>query len=437
MRATTSGVEGCVPLHQDCLRASAESIATRAWRRPLDENDKDALRAVAFAGNATGDVRETMSLLIEAILTAPEFLYEAQVGTSIGQGWHRLTAHERASRLALFLTDDLPDSLLLDAADTGALDDDTVLVEHARRLLFSAKSDAALTRFHREWLDLSSLAHLDKDAVRYPFFDAQVRSAMADEFNSFVTFNIKRSDGQLSTLLTAPYSFVRAPLHRIYGLDSPVAMSDTTPVGLPSATRAGVLTLPAVMATHAHGATTSPIHRGLFIYKNLLCGQLRSPSEELDINSIVSDPFEVKSRRELLAEHRNDPVCWACHRYTDPLGIVFENYDAVGAWRDVDIDVADSIVIDASVEVTTDTDIDGTYDGPVSLIHALARSERVASCYVRQWYRFMTGRSDTRRDQALLDTLIDGFKESGGDIQSLVLSLVASPAFSYRFGDLK
>ena len=37
-----------------------------------------------------------------------------------------------------------------------------------------------------------------------------------------------------------------------------------------------------------------------------------------------------------MEQHRADPICASCHARMDPLGFGFENYDAIGAWRELD-----------------------------------------------------------------------------------------------------
>ena len=50
-----------------------------------------------------------------------------------------------------------------------------------------------------------------------------------------------------------------------------------------------------------------------------------------------------KTMRELMAAHRKQSSCFACHGVLDPLGFALENFDAVGVWRTKDRLAGDAI----------------------------------------------------------------------------------------------
>jgi hypothetical protein len=184
------------------------------------------------------------------------------------------------------------------------------------------------------------------------------------------------------------------------------------------------------LSTQANPRTTSPVHRGLFVVTNLLCLPLGSPPPGVDLTPIGVDPTGQKTRRQLVEQHTSDPACAGCHRLIDPIGLVFERYDAVGAWRTVDLD--DRQPIDTRVTVTTGSDLDGPVDDPVTLVRRIARSERVHDCAARQWYRFAFGRLETAEDELELEQLATRFRASGGNLPDLLIAIVTSDAFRTR-----
>lgn len=172
------------------------------------------------------------------------------------------------------------------------------------------------------------------------------------------------------------------------------------------------------------------MHRGLFVVTNLLCVQLGSPPAGVDLTPIGVDATGQRSRRQLVEQHTSNPQCAGCHRLIDPIGLVFERYDAVGAWRTNDLD--DRRPIDTRVTVTTGSDIDGPVDDPMTLVRRLAKSSRVHDCAVRQWYRFALGRKETSDDEPELERLATRFRASTGNVPDLIIALVTSDAFRMR-----
>lgn len=424
---------GCNRLKGDefCATTTLHTLARRAWRRTLDESEKSALTALYRQGAANGGgARRGLALGLEVILSSPSFLYLVEPGTPTPDGRLALTGAAMATRLSFFLWNQGPDDALLDAAERGELATADGVAAQAWRLLRDDRATAQLGRFHLEWLGLGALDGLEKDSRRYPFFTPDTRAALKAETISFVDTVIRRGDGRLETLLSAPFTLAQEPSLRVYGLDPPTNFVPGLPTGLDPTQRGGLLTQPAWLATQANPKTTSPVHRGLFVVTNLLCVQLGSPPAGVDLTPIGVDPTGQKSRRQLVEQHTSSPQCAGCHRVIDPIGLVFERYDAVGAWRENDLD--DTLPIDTRVVITTGSDIDGPVDDPMTLVKKLAKSSRVHDCAVRQWYRFAFGRTETSDDELELERLSTRFRASSGNVPDLLIALVTSDAFRLR-----
>ncbi|MDP3504256.1 MAG: DUF1592 domain-containing protein [Myxococcales bacterium] len=426
-------VAGCNRLEGDefCGTATLHTLARRAWRRPLDEAEKAGLTALYRQGAANGrGLKRGLALGLEVILSSPSFLYLVEPGTPLPDGRLALTGSAMATRLSFFLWNEGPDDVLLDAAERGELASAEGVAAQAWRMLRDERATAQLGRFHLEWLGLGGLDALEKDSRRYPFFAPATRTALKAETVAFVDTVIRRGDGRLETLLSAPFTLAQEPSLRVYGIDPPAGFVPGLPTGLDPAQRGGLLTQPAWLATQANAKTTSPVHRGLFVVTNLLCVQLGSPPAGVDLTPIGVDPTGQRSRRQLVEQHTSNPQCAGCHRLIDPIGLVFERYDAVGAWRTNDLD--DRLPIDTRVVVTTGSDIDGPVDDPMTLVRRLAKSSRVHDCAVRQWYRFALGRTETSDDEPELERLSTRFRASTGNVPDLLIALVTSDAFRMR-----
>lgn len=421
-------VLGCpAPVTRACARGAVGSLARRAFRRPLEADERAGLDALVDLG---ASVEAGVGAALTAVLAAPSFLYHVEPGERVDDGRVRLSGAAVASRLSFLFWDEGPDEALLDAAEAGALDTAEGVAAAARRLYADPRARRGLGRFHLEWLGLADLQTQEKDPRRYPFYTPEVRVELERETLDFVWAVLHGSDARLRTLLAAPFSVPGAASRRIYGLGADLDPAPPAPTGLDPTQRRGLLTQPAFLAAHAQPTRSSPIHRGLVIATNLLCLPLGLPPPGVDISPIGADPTGQRSRRALVEAHASDPRCVGCHVVMDPLGLSFEHYDAVGAWRAVDAE--DGRPIDSRVTVQTGADIDGPVDDAVALADRLANSSRVRACVALQWYRFALGRREDARDAPAVDRLRARFEATGGAIDDLLITLVESDAFRSR-----
>ncbi|MBL8951971.1 MAG: DUF1592 domain-containing protein [Myxococcaceae bacterium] len=401
-----------------CPREGLERLAAKAWRRPLTDDERAGLGALFEAGG--------VELAVTGILSSASFLAVVERGRPDDPA--KLTGHEVATRLALLLAGGLPDDALTAAAEEGRLDTADGIAAETWRLLKEPRARTQLAAFHQQWLGLGGLQSLEKDPTRYPLFGAEARTAMRDELESFVDAVVRRSDGRLETLFSAPFAFVRAPLHRVYGVSEPTPGAS---VGLDPSERAGILTHPAFLATHASPRLSSPTHRGLAILRNVLCIEPGEPPPGVTIAPTGAAKPGALSRREMIEQHSANPSCRGCHQRLDPFGLAFEHYDAIGVWREKDLD--DGSVIDASAEVVLgDEALDGPTKDAVELSKRLGRSQVVLRCAARQWYRFAFGRLETDADAPELAQLEARIIETKGSVPDLIVALTTSDAFRSR-----
>ena len=179
------------------------------------------------------------------------------------------------------------------------------------------------------------------------------------------------------------------------------------------------------MAASAKPNQTSPVHRGLFVRERLLCATMPSPPEGVEIKAPDLDPN--LTTRERFNQHASDRLCAGCHRLMDPIGLGFEGYDGIGAWRTSE----NGKPIDVSGELV-ETDVDGRFTGAVELAKKLAESTDVRDCVVRMWFRFGYGRTEGPQDACTLQRLNNAFTSTGGRIQDLVLALTTTDDFRFR-----
>jgi hypothetical protein len=409
-----------------CATQFVTQFGRRAYRRPLTSAEVQQYLALYTLGKQGVDAQNGFRLVVEAMLQSPVFLYHHDVG-SMGtpqSGVVAVSPYELASRISYFLWNTMPDDPLFAAAASGMLNDETVLESTVTRMLADAKAGATIGSFHRQWLDVEDLADQAKDATMFANYTPELADAMTQELVSFSDYVVRQGDGLLKTLLTSNLAFPRGGLFGIYGVAQPAGFQPGTPVMLDAGQRAGVLTQAAFLTKWSHGDQTSPVHRGKLVRLNLLCGFIGSPPP--NVNTSPPAPTAATSTRERFAQHESDPVCAGCHVLMDPIGLGFEHFDPVGAFRNTD----GLGTVDATGRlVNAGPDLDGSFNGAVELANRLADSTEVNNCLANQWFRFSLGRIETVNDACSLQALHEAFKSSGGNIRELLARIVLSPSF--------
>jgi len=235
------------------------------------------------------------------------------------------------------------------------------------------------------------------------------------------------NNGSLLTLLTAPYSFMNGALAQHYGVPG-VTGTALVKVDLDPTQRSGILTLGGFLAGHAAANQTSPIHRGKFVREHLLCQPVTPPP-----NDIVIMPPEVTpttTTRQRYEAHATD-TCAGCHVQMDPIGFLFENFDGIGRWRDVD----NGIPVDSSGEILEppSAEMSGPIRGAVELSAKLAATPQVVGdCVALQWFRWGNGRLEGQEDGCSIESIRQQFRASNYDMRSLPAAIVNADAFRYR-----
>jgi hypothetical protein len=318
----------------------------------------------------------------------------------------------------------MPDDELMMAAKADELRTKAQVLAQATRLLADPKTHQSVANFHGQWLGLDGLDGITKSAAVYPAWNDDVRAAMRTETNMFLDDVMWNGTADLPTLLSGSYTFVNAPLAIFYGMKAPSG-DGFQRVELDPTQRMGLLTQGSLLSINAHSNQTSPVTRGKFIRQKLFCQD--PPPPPPNVMAVAPDLDPNLTTRERFAAHSAQASCATCHRLMDPIGLGFENYDGVGAYRSIE----NGHAVDASGVVVA-TDVDGSFNGVPALIDKLKESEDVRDCVVTQWFRFSYGRSETEEDACTLRSLQDQFDASGSNIKTLLLALSQSDAFLYR-----
>ncbi len=410
----------CAPGEADaaCVRRFLSATAERLFRRAPTADEAALVTALADTGLPREDAAR---FGLEVLLQSPQFLYLDPDAADLAPGESRpATAATVAARLSYFLTNAPPDAALRAQAAAGALTTRADVHAAAVARLDAPGVSEMVARFHRDWLHLDQLDRVAKDPVRFPTWASDLMERARTETDLFTTEVVWNGDARFRTLLQDTHAWVDPELAAIYGVPTNGPGFQRVDLG-PG--RPGVLTRSAFMAAHAYAATSSPVRRGAFVLKQMLCESLSPPP---GVNMALPEgPAAAESVRDRLVQHWTDPTCATCHLRIDPIGLAFEHFGAVGEWRDV---YPNGEVVDPTGELS---DPEIAFGDAGELLRGLADEPRVQACYVRRWYEYAVGRTALPEDACTLSLLARRFTESGGDIRALLADIAATDAFLY------
>lgn len=411
-----------------CATMFIERFGKRAFRRPITPAEAARFFELFAWGRTTYDFASGLGLVIQAMLQSPTFLYRVELGMPdpIEGDVVPLGSYEIASRLSYLLWNSMPDDEVFAAADAGELTTKEQIAAQARRMLDHPRARQAVANFHSQWLKLTHIETVAKDPATYPLYHEGLRSLWKQETEAFLEHVVFDGEGDVGTLLSAPYSMMNAELAAFYGVADPSLGEAFERVELDPSERAGLLTQASLLAVNAKPNQSSPIHRGKFVREMLLCQTLPPPPNDIEIK-----PPEVKpgtTTRDRFKEHAESPACSPCHVLMDPIGFGFENFDGIGLWREED----QGFPVDASGYLHATRDIDGAFNGAVELAKELASSAEVRQCVATQWFRFGYGRAEGKTDACAMREIQGAFALSGNNIKELLVGLTQTEAFLYR-----
>jgi hypothetical protein len=407
-----------------CAERIFTSIARRAYRRALAADDLEGPMRFFAEGRALEDFENGIRRGLVAILASPKFLYRAEAPPAdIAPGAaYRIGPVELASRLSFFLWSSLPDDELLDLAAGGQLADPGVLRRQARRMLADERAKALVSNFAAQWLALRDIERSNPDPALFPHFDRELRNAFGTELTLFLE-SILLADRSVLELLDAEHTFVNERLALHYGLAT-VQGSRFRKVTLTDPNRRGLLGKAGIQMITSYPNRTSPVLRGAWILEHLTGTPPAQPPPNVEAFPETEQGAPAVTVRARLEAHRESPTCSGCHGVLDPLGFALENFDAVGAWRDLDLDARDPI--DAAGVLADGTPVSSAQELSEAL---LARPDLLVQTLTEKLMTFALGRPLEYYDMPAVRAIVRSAEQQGYRFASIVDGIVASDAF--------
>ncbi len=425
-----SKVVGCDAAAGDtCATSFIASFGRRALRRPLSDAEKTSFLSMFGMGSALVDgtadnFHKGVQVVLEAMLQSPNFIHRIEMSNQASSGLIQLGGFELASRLSFFLVNGPPDDTLLDAAERGDLSTADGVATQARRLVSTDAARETVRDFHHQWLVMDNYANkLTKDS-KYPTVTPDLAPVLADETERFIAEVTFTQGKGWQSLMTAPFTFVNQTTAPLYGVSGSFS-SSLQRVDLPATQRAGLFTQIGFLATHAYSNQSSPIHRGAYIQRSVLCAAIPDPPPNIpELPPLMA----TQTTRQQVDMHTAPSECSGCHHLLiNPVGFGFENYDQAGVWRTME----NGASIDATGTLAG-TAAKTAFTNGVSAAEAIANSPEARACYGATWTRYAYGRAEAASDDCAISVLGAYLADDNYKVTDLMVDLTRTRAFMFR-----
>ena len=426
----------------DQAREILTRFATRAYRRPATSAEVERLVVLTTLAMDEGLSWEAaMQRTMMVTLVSPKFLFRLELDDRPDSPEPRaLDEYQLASRLSYFLWSTMPDDELSVLAGKGELTKN--LDAQVVRMLADPKSKSLVDNFAMQWLQLQRLKTVAPDPKLFPQFNDRLRAAMFKETELFFEAIIKE-DRSILDLIDADFTFLNRTLAQHYGLEA--AMSKPADgdqrrrrfdpnrdreferVTLPDKLRGGLLTQASILTVTSNPTRTSPVKRGRWILEQILGAPPPPPPPNVPELAEGDKAQLTGSLRQRMEQHRANPACANCHAKMDPLGFAFENFNAIGGFRQKD----GEFPIEAGGVLPGGK----TFQGPTELKSILMEQRsKLGRNLTEKLLTYALGRGLEHYDRRSVMKIQDALDKNGYKFSTLAIEIVKSDPFRMRRG---
>ncbi|HSJ05029.1 MAG TPA: DUF1592 domain-containing protein [Verrucomicrobium sp.] len=417
--------------NMDQVREGLGKLARRAFRRPVAAEELDAYVSIVKAEIAAGEkFYDAVKAGMLSILCSKSFIFIAEGDEDTNR--HTLNDWEMASRLSYLLWSTMPDDELLTLAEQGKLSDKTELRKQVARMLADPRSVRFTDSFASQWLHLRKVGRFPPDKKLYPDYDDNLEKSMVGESKAFFR-QVMQGGLTLREFLNSDWSMMNARLAEFYGVpNNGLARDEFQKVSLPAESRrGGLLTQAAILSLTSDGTRHRPVHRGVWLSEAIF-GKT-PPPPPANVDPIAPNPVDSPKAtlRMKLEAHIHDANCASCHAKIDPLGLAFENYDAIGRWRTEEVveGTGNNPVVNSSGRLP-----DGrTYQTPEEFkALLLADLDAFNHTFVEKLATYGLRRSMSFDDRKGLKAIAEASKAADYRLKDLVEAFICSDLFAKR-----
>jgi hypothetical protein len=438
-----SGAKADSEKRREKVRQFCEKFVERAFRRPLTPEEHSVYIDAQF--ESAKDLEAAVKRIVILALKSPRFLYPELPGNLQDD-------FLVASRLALNLWDSLPDRALLEVAAKRELHTREQVAAHTSRMLKDTRAKTKLKQFFHHWLEMEEAEDLSKDPTTFPDFTDTLLADLRTSLELFLDEVVWSEKSDYRELLKANYLYLNPRLAAFYGaklpepakaaesaeaekLESENAGSPETTavqtvpdqdtfhkVQLDSGERVGVLTHPFLLSALAYYKSSSPIHRGVFLTRNIIGRALKPPPMAIQFMDGRFDPS--LTMREKVTELTSPTACQGCHTIINPLGFSLEHFDGVGRFRTTD----NNKPVNAVSDFVSDDGDTIRFAGAKDVAEYAIGSPEAHRGFTRQLFQHIAKQPAPAYGADTLERLRESFAASGFNIQKLIAEIATLTA---------
>ena len=404
---------------------AGEILSRYGWllfRRPLTAGELQSRVGLARTMTLkTDDFYEGLRYGLAMLLQLPDFVFRKEVAVPAAGGGYTLDAYSRATRISFLLWNTTPDNELLLAAANGELNTEAGLAKQVDRLMASPRLDHGMRAFFDDMLQLDKFETVSKDSLIYPKWGSAMADSAREETLRTVVGLTLHDDADIRDLMTTRRTYIDRLLSVIYRVPFPFT-GDWVPYEFPADSgRSGILTQVSMLSMFSHPGRSSPTLRGVALMEILLCQHMPPPPPDVDFSELNNDDGPLKTVRDRLIAHSENPACAPCHVQTDPLGLPLEHFDAIGSFRTHD----NGEPINSSAELMGGLDISGAQ----GLGQYLHDNPRYPACVARKLYSYSRGLDSSKVKTDDFEQAYKAFEDSEYRLRALLKNMTVSESF--------
>ncbi len=405
-----------------CATKFIKSTGRLLYRKPLPESLLQEYVAKAHtAAENNEDFYAGLSGVLEGMLIDPMVLMISDISEPDpdNPGQMRLDAYSLASRLSFFLWNTVPDDMVLKFAESGEIMTPEGRAKLVDLMMASPRLEDGVKGFFDDMFAFDDFNNLSKDATVYPIVTGTALNDSREQTLRTIADHLITRDGDYRDIFTTKHTFMSPALAAIYKVPT---RPGWTPYEFPAdSPRAGILTHVSFLTVHSHPGRSSATLRGKALRELLLCQRVPPPPPNVDFSALEDPTSVLKTARERVDFHLQNPVCAGCHKITDPMGLALENFDGGGQYRTVE----GGEPIDASGV------LDGTtFDDVTGMSQALRNHPGLPGCLVRRIYSYGIGGPLDRASEEQAGIFTKVFEQNGYRVPDLMRAIATSGAFA-------
>jgi len=412
------------------LRECLATFLERAFRRPVSDHEVDKYVSLVESELAAGaDFRASVKTAMLAALCSKSLLHVVEGSPESDRG--KLNDWELASRLSYFLWSTMPDEQLFELARAGTLHEPEVLQSQVDRMLADPKAERFTEDFPRQWLQLQKVGMFPPDSKLYPEYDKYLEKSMIRETTEFFG-EVLEENMSLRELIDSDWTMINPRLAMHYEMEAPDQdRFERVPLS-GDAHRGGILTHASVLSLTSDGTRHRPVHRGVWVMESIFGKS--PPPPPANVDPIEPNPVDSPKAtiRMKLEAHKSNPNCAACHRKIDPLGLAFDNYDAIGRWRTVE-KVQNGTGANPPVDASGTLPDGREFSGPEEFRQLLLEDiDQFNQTFVKKLATYAMRRTMTVDDRKDLAAVAEASMAADYRVRDIVSALVLSDLFQKR-----